>query len=75
MKKYATLSKDVYLNSYGFLRAGEKYEIIKSNSRYTYLQIKAGTQAQICNSNLKSYKPKTRTKKKHSKLDLMDLLK
>ena len=72
--KYATLSKDVELNGYGVISAGQKYEIITQNSRYTYLQIKTGLNAQICNSCLVGYKPKTRAKKKTDKINLLDLL-
>lgn len=46
-RKYATLSKDVELNGYGVISAGQKYEIISQNSRYTYVQIKAGLTANM----------------------------
>ena len=49
-------------------------EIIRQNSRYTYLQIKEGLTAQICNSCLDGYKPKTRAKKKTDKINLLNLL-
>lgn len=44
-RKYATLSKDVELNGYGIISAAQKYEIIRQNSVYTYLQIKEGLTA------------------------------
>lgn len=73
-RKYAILSKDVELKGYGIISAGQKYEIIRQNSRYTYVQIKAGLTAQICNSCLVGYKSKTRAKKKTNKINLLDLL-
>ena len=73
-RKYATLSKDVELKGYGVISAGQKYEIISQNSRYTYLQIKEGLTVQICNSCLVGYKPKTRAKKENAKINLLDLL-
>ena len=73
-RKYATLAKDFELNGYGIISTGQRYEIISQNSRYTYVQIKAGLTAQICNSCLVGYKPKTRAKKKTGKINLLDLL-
>ena len=73
-RKYATLLKDVELKGYGVIPKGQKYEITRQNSRYTYVQIKDGLNAQICNSCLVGYKPKTRQKKKKDKINLLDLL-
>ena len=69
-RKYATL-----LKGYGIIPKGQKYEITVQNSRYTYVQIKDGLNAQICNSCFVGYKPKTRQKKKKKgQINLLDLL-
>lgn len=60
-KKYATMAKDYELKGYGALKAGEKYEIVRANKRYTYLQIRKGLEAQVVNSALVGYKAKEKS--------------